>query len=114
MSQLTKFNVGEKQPDTPWGMSLEKELDRYFTKLNQIINKGLTFADNFDGYIGEITTDATPGNSTAITHGLKRTPTGIIVLEQNKAGSIYKVSKSATQYVIASDVASMTATVLVI
>lgn len=114
MSQVTKFNVGDKPPADPWSRDLEKELDRYTSKVTQLLNKGLNLADNFDGYIGSFTTDATPGVSTTLTHGLKRVPTALIVLEQDKAGSIFKVSKSATAYVVASDVASLTATVIII
>lgn len=114
MSQLGKYIVGDRAPEDQWGKDLERELDKTFSALVKIINKGLTLADNFDAYIGDITTDAVPGNPTTITHGLKRTPAALWVIEQDKAGSIFKVSKSATTYVVASDASSMAATIIII
>lgn len=115
MSQLNPLNLGTAPPDTDYTKNLEKTLDEAFQRLREILNKGLLFADNFDAYIATITTDATPGLETAITHGLKRVPSGYLVMSRDKAAIIYDGASAwtATTLYIRSDVASVTAKVIV-
>ena len=111
---LPKFQASTNAPANPYEKDLEQSLDKIFAVLVEILNGGLKFTDNFNSYITTITTDATPGNSSAITHGLKRIPSGLIILERiNKAGDIYLVSKDATTYTLASDVASLNAKIMI-
>lgn len=115
MPTLPNFRVGDAAPEDDFSKDLEKNLDSFLTLVRTILNGGLRFADNFDCHIETITTSATPGVETAITHGLKRTPTGCFALEKDKAAHIYKGAsgKSETTYNVASDVASVTATLII-
>ena len=112
--KLDRFQSPSTPPSNGFEKDLERALDKVFTRAFDILNVGILFADNFDAYITTITTDATPGNSTAIPHGLKRIPSGLIILERlNKGGDIYLVSKDATTYTLASDVASLNAKIMI-
>ncbi len=115
MSQLEPFTVGDVPPESEHGKNLEQSLDRSFQRLREILNKGLNFTDNFECHVSTITTNATPGVETAITHGLKRVPVGAFALEKDKAAHIYTgaTAKDATTYYVRSDVASVTATIIV-
>lgn len=114
MSKLDSFVFGQPPPTDPAFKDLEDNLDKYFVKLKTILNAGLNFTDNFNCYIITLTTNATPGAPTVITHSLKRIPVGCLVIEQDKAGSIFKTAKDSSTYTIASDVASMTATLIIL
>ncbi len=115
MSQLEKLDIGRAVPGNDFEKNLEKSYLRLLQRLTEILNKGLNFQDNFAAYITTITTNATPGVETAISHGLKITPSGCLVLEKNKAAHIYlgASGKSTTIYNVASDVASVTATLMI-
>ena len=115
-NQLEGFIFPEKAPDDLSVKILEQNLDKFFSALRAIINNGLTFTDNFNCHIEIITTNATPGVETAVTHGLKRIPVGLIILERlNKGGDIYLggSGKDATTYNLASDVASLNAKIMI-
>lgn len=96
-------------PQNPWESDVDRALDRQFSDIYTMLAAGLLFTDNFDAYITEFTTDATPGVETAIEHGLKRVPTGFLVLEKNKAAHLFKGSteKTSTQYYVQSDTSSV-------
>lgn len=115
MTQLDRFQVPDDPPKDEHVKTLEISLDKIFTVIRQILNNGLRFSENFDSAITTLTTSATPGTETAIAHGLKRIPTGCIVLEQTKAGHLYRGAsgKDATNYYVASDVASLTVRVII-
>lgn len=115
MSQLPRFSTGDNAPATHYEKDLERSLDKQFEKIGEILNKGLRFADNFDAYIGALTTNATPGVETAIAHGLKRVPSGFLVIQKDKAAHIYNGSTAwtADNIYVRSDVASVTATLII-
>lgn len=110
--QLETLDIGQEKPQNNFEQTLEKSYTKLIEKLTQILNGGLKFSDNFDCLIKTITTNATPGVTTAITHGLKRIPFGI-VMEKDKAAHVYLASKDANTYNVASDVASVTVTLLI-
>lgn len=114
--QIERVDIGKALPETDFDRNLEKSFIRLMEQLSEILNGGILLSDNFNGYMTTITTSATPGTETAITHNLKRTPTGYIVLEKDKAAHIYKGSsgKNATTYYVASDVASVTVTLIIL
>ncbi len=112
--KIGRFLTGGAQPENAFEKDLEKGLDKIFSEILDALNGGLGFSDNFSCFVTTITTDATPGNTTSISHGLKRVPIGCLVIEQNKAGSVFLSSKSATNYIVKSDVASVTATVVIL
>ena len=116
MSQLEPLRFPAAAPDEPgYQQGLERVIDDHMKKIREILNKGLLFADNFDAYIATVLTDATQGVETAITHGLKRTPTGFLVFEKDKAAHVYtgSTAKNATTYYIRSDIASVTVTLMI-
>lgn len=115
VANVDNFIFGEEPPKTDFEKKLEINLDKFFQQVRGILNKGIRFSDNFDGYITTITTDPTPGVQTALSHGLKRVPTGCLVLESNKAAHIFlgASGKSADTYNVQSDVASVTATLFI-
>lgn len=114
MSLLDLFTFGNEPPETPFTKTLEQNLDKFFSKLRSILNKGLNFQDNFNCLKTTITTSVTPGNTTVITHGLGRIPVGVLILETDKAAHIFTSAKTATTYTIKSDTASVTATLVIL
>lgn len=65
-----------------------------------------------EGQFHVITTDATPGNETTITHNLERAVVGYSVIRRDKAGIIYDgtTAWTTTNIYVKCDVASMTCT----
>lgn len=116
MSQLESLKFSDVPPKDAYEKDLEFALDKFSLRLREILNNGLNFSDNFNGYLTTITTSAAPGTETAIAHGLKRVPVGCIVIEKDKAAHIYlgASGKDATNYYVRSDVASVTATLLIV
>lgn len=114
MNKLDNFVFGQPASNDPSFKDLETNLDKYFTNLRRILNNGLDFTDNFNCTVVTLTTNATPGVVTVITHNLKRVPVGCLVLERNKAGHIFTTAKNAAGYSIASDVASLTVTLVIL
>ena len=112
--QLDRWDI-KSIPDTDFDKGISKSYEFLLDNLRKILNKGIRFSDNHDLFTTTITTNATPGNESAISHGLKRVPIGCIVAETNKAAHLYlgPSGKSASIYNIASDVATVTATVII-
>lgn len=115
MSKLERFTVGESTPKDQYEKDLEITLDKIFQKIAEILNNGIRFNENFDAAITVVTTNATPGVETAVAHGLKRVPLGCMVLEKTAAGHLYRGAsgKDATNYYVASDIASLTARIII-
>ena len=115
MPYIERFPAGEAKPGNEFEKNLELSLDKIFSQIKDILNNGIHFNDNFDAAITTLTTNATPGVETAIAHGLKRVPLGYLVLEQTSAGHIYRgpSGKDATNYYVASDVASVTIRIMI-
>lgn len=101
-------------PTTAFERDLDKSLNAMFADFYHMLAGGLLFSDNFDGHTVTFTTDATPGVETAIEHGLKRVPTGFLILEKNKAAHIFggSTDKTSTHYYIQSDAESVTVTLM--
>ena len=88
-----KIQLPEPKPDDPneplkYRENLNEALLKYTTKLSEIINSGLKITDNFDSQIQEVTFGNADTEKT-IAHTLKRIPNGYIVLNQDRAGSVY-------------------------
>jgi len=93
---------------------LYNTLSNVFVNLAGILNRGIKFSDNVDCTLKAVTSSATPNAETTHAHGLGKVPVGVIVYEQDKAGSLYK-SKAydKTNIYIKSDVASVAFKVIV-
>jgi len=77
------------EPETEFDKSLEEELLNFIKKLAEILNNGLSFADNF---YAETLTVADTGNADtefSATHTMKKAPTGFKVTNIDKAGVVY-------------------------
>jgi len=115
MSQYKRLPPGSAQPTNDWEKESELVIDQLQDQLQDLLNNGLRFEDNLSAYITTVTTDATPGNTTTIVHGLKRTPTGYIVLTKDKAAHIYNTAAAdGTNVYLKSDVASVTVKVIIL
>jgi len=113
--QLEKIDLGKTPPETPFGLNVEKAWTDLVDQLRDILNKGVKFSDNFNAELQTITTSATPDTESAITHTLKRVPTGYLVYSRDKAAIFYDGSSSwtATTIYLRSNVASVTAKILI-
>jgi len=89
-------------------------LDTVFNNLGGILNRGIRFQDNVDCTLVSFTSNGVADTETTVAHTLGKVPTGVIVYEQDKAGSLYK-SKAydASNIYIKSDVASVAFKVIV-
>lgn len=113
--RVQKFQPSNNPPENAYEKDLERSLDKFATDVALILNGGGRIEDQLDIYRGTITTDATPGVETAIAHGLKRAPLGYWIVGKNKAAHIYDGASAwtATNLYVRSDVASVTAKIIV-
>lgn len=72
--------------------------------------------ENIDGRFQTITTNATPNTQDTLAHGLGSVPIGYIVVNQDKAGSLYDsgTAWTSTNMYFKCDVASVTFTIFVL
>lgn len=113
--QIDRVDLGKTPTVNDFERNLEKSFQRLMDQLVQILTKGLLFSDNFSCYIGDVTTDETPGVESGIAHGLKRIPTGYIVIGKDKTGDIFNGATAWTVSTIylKSSVASLTAKIMI-
>ena len=114
--KLSSWRATDNPPADLFGRDLEKALDKFFSELRAILNNGIRPGDNLDAQTVSVTTHATPDTEIAVAHTLKRVPTGYIVLGRDKAGLIYTgaTAFSASSIYLKSNVASVTATILIL
>jgi hypothetical protein len=113
--QFDRLNIGKAVAETEFEKNLEKSYQRLNDVLSQILTKGLLFSDNFNCYIGTLTTSAIAGTESGIAHGLKRTPSGYIITSRDKAAIIYDGSTGwdSTNIYVRSNVASVAINIMV-
>lgn len=80
--------------------ALAVELFSFSGELAQILNKGIKFSDNFNAEIKTIADSGVANAENTITHGLKRVPSGYIVLKIDKAGVLYDSGTAFTDTAI--------------
>lgn len=72
---------------------LDEDLIRYLNdqleSLNSIFRNGVSFADNIDCEIISFISDPSIGVETAVSHSLKRVPTGFIVISCDQEAIVY-------------------------
>ena len=73
-----------------------KILDEVLRSIKSVLNGGIRFEDNFDNRLLTFTSNAIPDTETVVAHTLGKTPVGIIVYSQNKAGSLYNSNNAHT------------------
>lgn len=111
-----RYVPSSNPPSTPFEQDLDRTLDKMFAAYFQLLNSGMTLADNFNAFTTTFTTSATPGQETAIAHGLKKIPTGFLILSKNKSAHIFDgpSGKDSDNYFIQSNVASVRVTVVIL
>lgn len=77
------------EPQDKRERDLQYALTNFSRFLIDLLNGGLRFADNFDAEIKSITTNGTANTEDAVSHSLKRVPTGYLILNRDKAGVVY-------------------------
>lgn len=95
MGQIAN-RIKTSQPTNDFEKRLEQELLTYTLKLADVVNNGLKFSDNFDANILDVSDSGTANTEFTVAHTLKRVPTGYIVININKAGTVYAGSTSWT------------------
>lgn len=113
--QIDRVDTGKAVAETDFEKNIEKSFQRLMDQLVQILTKGLKFEDNFNCFIGSLTTSAVAGTELEISHGLKRIPSGYLVIGKDKTGDIFDGSTvwTSSSIYVKSDVASLTIKVLV-
>ena len=113
--QIDRVDLGKAPATTDFEKNLDKSFQRLMDQLVQILNKGLIPSDNFSCYIGSITTNGTPGVESSVAHGLKRVPSGYIVLSRNQAGFLYDGSSpwTVSNIYVKANVASLTTKIMI-
>lgn len=90
------------------------ELSNLDVDLKNILDRGISFADNFDAVFVTYTSNATPNTEDTVAHTLGKVPTGYIPVLKDKAGDFYNTSAlTKTNLLIKCSVASVTTTLLV-
>lgn len=84
-------------PESEKQVELFTILQRFANDVCKILNGGIIFADNVDCALVSFTSSGTPDAENTVAHGLGKVPTGYIIYEQDKAGSLYKGSTSWTK-----------------
>lgn len=81
---------------TPFEKAITNCLNEEFRNLDGLLNRGLNFADNFDGRILSFTSSVTPDAENTVAHTLGKIPTGFIVTDINKGAVVYRGTTSFT------------------
>lgn len=86
------------KPESEFDKSIEEEFMRLGRQLEDILDKGIKFADNFNGQIKSHTSNAVANTEDTISHTLGRVPSGYLVLYQDKAGTLYQGPSTGTAW----------------
>lgn len=76
-------------PESDFDRALEQELFSAWPELATIINRGLNFSDNFNCTISTVADTGAANTEFSIAHGLKRIPTGYLVIRRSAGGVVY-------------------------
>lgn len=71
---------------------LIRSLFEHDDNMASILDKGISFGENFDSSYVTFTTHATPGTEFTVAHNLERVPTGYIPVTKDKAADIYNTT----------------------
>ncbi len=111
---ISDYSLPKPDPDNQKEKDLYSVIDEFIRDVRRINNRGISIADNVDCKLITVSTNATPDTEDTTAHGLGKIPTGFIVYEQNKAGSLYKSKTyTSTNIYTKCNVASVTFKVIV-
>jgi len=75
---------------------LDDDIIRYLNGLDEnldiLLNRGLNFSDNFDAVEASYTSNAVADTQDTVAHTLGKTPSGVIVVDIDKGGVVYRGS----------------------
>lgn len=97
MTQFRNYHTTLK-PESDFDKSVEEALLRTGQQLEDILNKGIKFAENFNGQIKSHTSNAVANTEDTISHTLGRIPSGYLVLYQDKAGTLFQGPSTGTAW----------------
>lgn len=86
------------RPESEFDKAVEEQLMRLGQQLEDILNKGIKFSENFNGQILTFTSDVTPDTEFSAAHTLGRVPAGRVILYQTKAGNLYQGPSTGTAW----------------
>lgn len=101
-------------PSNKFETGLVQSLLSFIFDLANVINGGLKFSDNFNCQIVSVTDTGLADAEFAVGHGLKRVPTGFIVINNNKAGVVYDSGTAWTTTYIYLKCSALNATIKII
>ena len=112
--QLRK-NLRLIKPDTDYNKNLDRELTSGWMELADTLNGGLKFSDNFNQETITVSDTGTADVEIAVTHTLKRIPVGFILINRNKAASVYSsgTAWTATTIYLKANLANCNITIMV-
>ena len=87
MQIRTKLKTPKEESE--FDKSLTLELLSAWRELSVLLNGALTFQDNFNAEIVDVSDTGTANTEFTVSHGLKRVPTGFLIININKAGVVY-------------------------
>lgn len=110
-----RTRIKTEEPTNKFESELEKDLLSYARDLSQILNKGIDFNDNFNCQIKTYTTNGTANTEDAVSHTLKRIPTGYLIIGRDKAGIVYNsgTTWTTTDIYLKCSVTSMAVTIII-
>lgn len=83
---FTQYQLKIRQFDRDLMLFIEEVL----INLTNLLNRGLSFTDNFDFEELSATAHATPDTEFSVTHTLERVPSRFIVVDIDEGGVVYK------------------------
>lgn len=78
---------------------LQSEMENIYNIMDGKISFGTLFgerSENIDAYLVDATASSVAGDDTSLTHDLKRTPIGYLILSQSGSGDFYEGSATNT------------------
>lgn len=103
-------------PESKFDEGLVQELTKYFYELASLLNGGIKFNDNLACAIVEVADTGVANTAFTVAHALKRIPIGFIMINTDKATSLYAsgTAWTSTAIYLKSSVASCSIKVVVI
>jgi heptaprenylglyceryl phosphate synthase len=93
---------------------LSRSLNDLIVNLSVLLDGGLRFVDNMSVELVTLVSSGTPDAENTVAHGLKRVPTGYIIVGLDKAAIVYNGSAPTTTTLpLKVNVATVTAKILV-
>lgn len=90
-----KLRQGQARPQSDFDKDLESSLRDYTLQVGLLLNRGLTFDDNFAMSEADVTFSGA-NVEVAVPHSLKKVPKGILIVRKDRACDVYDGSTAWT------------------